>query len=639
MNSPYVKSALEIALDLTPPLIRDTLLEDQDFRKKYGITVNSILTFPDIDISFHRSSLYNAVRKVLSGAIEKKVINTKGQKWRLKNISKKGELPHLSLSRGEKHFPLPGLAALSPDRDTRLRFLDEATFDVNLPRNASDQWHNILSERALEDDEVDACLSEFRDTPVEKMRSISTDLRTAQISPSYLIPPSRRYFERLVGEYDESTSIRDYATSVGRTLFAQLSAWRPYDGFLFSLLLSSHSSLTDEINVDQLSSEDLVRAYDFLERHGDRISQLGAIEVGLRVLPSRPEIEQPLMRLIEQIRDDDVDGQASGFKLLSALFCLVDGELSRTRLLSSKPPFYRRLAALSQAALIHRQAVSLPVDIDQFSEWALSNREGFYLQSLADMRLEPRWDPNFAMASHIKADFLGRILIAAQKYERNIKDSQIYDFVLSNKDESLQIFSDSLETWLPGPLEGIENPQRILPSEFAEAIETQLKLEDVGPSSFPALVNSALIFPIDADYVELATKALKRANYHVKKIKDKLQLVMILDGLAKVAAVSRSHRLADELRILVRRYRHDTEYALSMAEVIRICLVAAASRSDLSEWTEFIGDSLTELAFGELKEDEAQGLHLCLNYLCQAVPELWVSCGRADAALSALIDK
>ena len=91
------------------------------------------------------------------------MINTKGQKWRLKNISKKGELPNLLLSRGEKRFPLSNplsnLAALSPDRDTRLRFLDEAISDVNLPSNAyQKQWRNILSERALEDEEVDAFL-------------------------------------------------------------------------------------------------------------------------------------------------------------------------------------------------------------------------------------------------------------------------------------------------------------------------------------------------------------------------------------------------------------------------------------------------------------------------------------------------
>ena len=95
MNSPYVRSALaKMALELAPPLIRDTLLEEPGFREEYGFITDPILSFPNSGVSFKRSSLYDAVRKVLSGAKEKKVTNTKGQKWRLKNISKKGEWPH-----------------------------------------------------------------------------------------------------------------------------------------------------------------------------------------------------------------------------------------------------------------------------------------------------------------------------------------------------------------------------------------------------------------------------------------------------------------------------------------------------------------------------------------------------------------
>ena len=643
MNNPYVKSALaQTALDLTPPLIRETLLKKSDFREEYSLKSDATLSFPDIGTTFHLSSLHNAARSVLSGAPEKKVNDTKGQKWRLKNISEEGDLPHLSLSCGEKNSPLYSLAALSPDRDIRLRFLDEAISDVNLPTSASDPWRNILSKRALEDDEIDECLSGFRDTPVQMVRAIQGEIMAGQSNLSSLVPPSRRYFERLVGVYDESLSIRDYAANGGRKLFAQLSAWRPYDGFLFSLLLSSHSSLTDKINVDQLSSEDLVRAYDFLEKHGDRISQLGAIEVGLRVLPSRPEIEQSLLRIIEQIRDDDVDGQASDFELLSALFCLVNGELSRIRLLSSKPPFYRRLAALSQAALIHRQHVNLPVDvdIDRFSKWTFSNRgQQYYLQSLVDMRLEPCWNPHFAMASQMKAYFFGRILKAAEQYKQHIKDSQIYDLVLTNKAGSLQPFGDALETWLPGPLDGTKNTQNNLPAKIAEMIETQLSTKEVEPLSFVALLDFALLYSIGTDHAELAAKALKRANYHLRNIKAKWQLVVTLDGLAKVAAVSRSSMLADELQILVRRYRHDTKYALSIQEDIKICLVAAASRSDLSEWIEFVGDWLTELAFGDLEDEEVPVFYMQLTWLCHFVPELWVSCGRAEAALSALINK
>ena len=643
MNSLYARYVLSRkALELVPPLIRDTLIENSSFRERYGFRADSIISFFDYDISFHRSILYDTARRVLSGASEKKVISTKDQKWRLKNISKKGEWPELSISRGEKCFSLPNLAVLSPDKSIRLRFLDKAVSDFNLPNNVSDPWRDILSERALEDDEVDAFHSEFLDTPVAKAHSINRDVEIGQVSKTSLVPHSRRYFERLVGIYDGSTSISDYASISGRKLFDQLSAWRPYDGFLYSLFLSSHAVLTDKIGVDQLNDDDLVHVFDFLDKYGDKISQLGAIEVGLRVLPSRPEIEQALIRLIEQIRDDDVDGQASGFKFLSVLFCFVDGTLSRTRLLSAEPPFYRRLAALSQAALIQRQLVDIDIDIDLFSEETFRNHGGqHYLQSLADMRLEPRWVPELAEASQMKAAFFGRILIAAKKYEQNIIGSQIYDLVFKDAARSIQSLSDSLnlDPWFPGPLEGTKDMQNTLPPEFAEAIERQLGAEEVGPSSFLALVNSALLFRIDTDQAELAARALKFANHRISNIEDRQQLLSILDGLAKVAAVSRSPALTDELRILVCKYRRDAEYALSTQEIIRICLVAAASHSELNEWTEFVGEWLTEFAFGDLKDAEAQIFHSWLAYLCHAVPELWVSCGRADAALSALISK
>lgn len=637
MNSPDVKFVLaQKILESIPPLIRETLLEYPNFREEYGFGRDSIISFSEFDFSVQRSTLFDSARKVLSGASEKKVTNTKSRKWRLKNTSKEGELPNLSLSRGEERFYLPTFfALLSPDREIRLLSLNKVASDVNLPDGASDSWRNILSERALKDDEVDTFYSESCDTPVAKTRAIHSEIMGEQISVSSLVPSSRRYFERLIGVYDGSDSIRDYASGGGRKLLDQLSEWRPYEGFLFSLFLASHSSLTAEINVDQLSNEDLVRAFDTLDKHGDRISQLGAIEVGLRVLPSRPEIEQALIRLIEHIRDDDVAGQMSNFKILSALFCLVDGELSRTRLFSAEPPFYRRLAALSHAALIHRQLVSLSIDIDKFSEWALSNYGGFYLQSLVDMRSEPRWNPNFAMASQMKADFLGRILITADKYEQNITGSQIYDLVFGDGAGSLQPFSDFPETWFPGPLEGTEDTQNVLPPQLAKAIETQLGAEEVGPLSFPALVNCSLFYRIGADQAELATTALKYANHRIPNIENKQELVAILAGLAEVAAVSRSLALADELRILVRRYRHDAKYALSIQEVISMCLVVAASRSDLNEWAEFVGDWLTELAFSDLRANEAREFHWCLNWLCHVVPELWVSCGRADAALMA----
>ena len=148
-------------------------------------------------------------------------------------------------------------------------------------------------------------------------------------------------------------------------------------------------------------------------------------------------------------------------------------------------------------------------------------------------------------------------------------------------------------------------------------------------------MDSALVYNVSSDHAELAAKALKLGNYRLANIEDKSQLLTILNGLATVAAVTRNRQLADELRILVRRYKHEDQYALSINEALIICLVAAASRADLNDWREFVGDWLTELAFSELENDDGEVLLWQLRCLCHAVPELWVSCGRADAALMA----
>jgi len=626
----------QAALELAPPQIRKSLIEKQVFRDEYGFKTDGVITFGDSGVSIQRSVLFTAIRKILSGVSEMEVTDTDGLAWKLNNESEEGELPTLSISRSKQRLILPDFSALSPDSTTRLHSLNEAVSDVNLPSSARDTWCNVLLERALDDDEVDELHSEFRYTPVQIAQSICSEIANGQSSAPSLVPHSRRYFERLVGGYDGSASIRDYAAGCGRKFFEQFPAWRPYDGFLFSLFLSSHAALTVEMSVEHLESKDLVRAFDFLEKRGDRISQLGAIEVGLRILPKIPEIEPIIIRLIEQIRDDDVDGSASGFKLLSALFLLVDGELSRTRLLSAKPPFYRRLASLSHAALIHRQLMNSGIEIDSFCEWAFNNcGEQYYLQSLADMRLEPRWNPDFAAAPQMKADFFGRIMIAAKNYEKNINGGELHNLVFGTEPGSLHSLSEFPHPYFPGPLEGAESSSNILPAGLSEAIETQLGAKEVGPSSFIALVNSVLIFHVDSGQAELAARALKLGSYRLENVENRSQLLAILNGLASVAAAARSSSLADELRILVRRYRRDAQYALSIKEAMRICLIAAASRTDLNDWRDFTGDWFTELAFGNLENDDGEVLYSHLHCLLHAVPELWVTCGRADAALKA----
>ena len=641
MNSPHVRAGVaQGLLELAPPLVRMSLLDSAQFRDEFNFDRDRLLIFGDSGPSFKRARLYDAIRRTLSGKSGRKVTGADGREWRLAVERREGRSTTLAISHGSEQIALLPHVTLSSNSDERLQCINDVTQEFNLPMSVQKMWRDIAKERALNDDEVDEFYNDFCDTPIDVAHSMRNEITSGTVSVSTIVPRSKRYYERLNGVFDGSTSVRHFASKQGRQFFKQLSSWRPYDGFLFSLFLSSHPALTAEISVELLERDDLIRAFDFLVASGDRISQLGAIEVGLRVLPERPEIQPSLLRLIVQIRDDDVYGAESRFKLLSTLFTLADGELSRTRIFSEYPPFYRRLASLSQAALICREYVNLGVEIDPFCEWVIDqqamNHIHFYLQSLADMRLEPRWIPEFATPSLLRTAFLGRIIRAALDNQEAIQETELFDLILGSSSESLQSHIEFPHELSVGPLEGGEGVSDTSFSADLEEMEVQLRAEGQETPPFAPLIFYGPVLPVGTALPGLAADALNRRDHCLDEFGDSSRLLTVRNGLATVAGATRSRALAEELRILVRKHRRDAQYALSIAESVRICIAAAASRSELKDWRDFVGDSLTELAFGELEDDDRKVLDVHLQYLCHVDPGLWAFCSKADAALKAL---
>ncbi len=624
---------LQFALSLIPSLLVNDLVNSSGFRRKYGTKNTRFVSFGSPPVSVRLSGMSTAAKKVLSGETVQEVSDIDGKKWEMRKAGEESRGSVLELSREDRRCAVPSsFTAFSPDRETRLHFLEETADELNLPDGARDEWMNVFEKRVLEDDEFEAFQNDLADTPVRIRESVIYDA----VSIPSLVPSSERYFDRLIGEYDGSATVRNYAVGRGRKFFRELSSWRPYEGFLFSLFLSSHSALTHEMQVGCLDDDDIIRAFNSLEEHGDRISQTGAIEVGLRILPSVPDIEPCLVHLVKQVYDDDVEGSASGFRFLSALFFFVDAELSRTRLLSTRPPFYRRLAALSHASLIQSRLMSSGVSPDLFHERLLGDFQmRHYMQSLVDMRVEPGWNPVFGTAEHIKTNCLRRIIQTAEEHLSNIKNSELYSLIF--KTQAASIHSSSPFPYPPNPLDGSEVPNRELPMLVSDSIEKQIHADEVSPPSFAALVNSAYLFRLGSEHVELASKALRSCCYRISNIENRQQLLTLLNGLAMVAAVTRSHALANQLRILVRGYGENAnyKYGVSAEEELLLCLTAAASLRDLDEWKEFVGRWITEMSF-ELEAEDAGVLRSQLQHLCHIAPDLWTSCAKACAVLSAV---
>jgi len=624
-----------MALNFVPPIIRESLLEDNSFQTKIDFKLDTKVAFDENDIVFQRSVLYDSVRNVFTASGPIELNDLEKRLWTITLNEGENGYPTLLRLSDQKRLVLKDLSVLSKDVSLRIRLLEEYVSSVNLPNESYGKWRGILEDRVFADDEFDNFQSDISETPAHQERAIRSQLLSGRGSISSLVPNSLRYYERLVGVFDGCASIQEYAAKEGREFFSQLSEWKPYEGFLFSLLLSSHSSLTAEIDTDKLSKEELEKAFEHLIKYGDPLSRLGAFEVGLRILPEKPEVEPFLFPLFKKIRGDEAEESANEFKLFSALFVLVDGELSRTRLLVDKPPFYRRLASLTHASLIQRQLVQSGINYEHFTEWALKNRiEQFFMQSFADMRSEPRWNPHMTDSVQFHADFIGRIIIAGNAYQANLSDRELQHSIIGEGAKRL-VGHCGLRPFYPGPLEGTDNGSNVLPDELSQIIVKQLDSDEIDAASFVVLVNSARIYSVPVDHVDLAVNALRLANYRLANLQDKNTLLAVLEGLATVAAIYRNQELSDQLHILVRRYRHDSQFPLTVDEAFGVLIVAAAARKDLLEWRGFVGEFLNDLAFSKLNEHEGERLHSHLSLLLHCVPELWVSCAKADAALKA----
>ena len=240
-----------------------------------------MVSFGKSGISFQRSILFDAVRRSIDlGATNIAVNDTAGDVWRAE-ILREVAPPQIALVQGEKRLLVTYLALMSPDRDTRLSvFRDEAS-RVNLPSEAVRTWEALLEARPPNDDELGIIYDDLSDTPVVVRNTIHEQLGSGSTSLDALVPRSVRYYERLVGSYEDGLSFTNYVTLVATPHMERLLKWRTFEGYQYALLLSSQPTLSAALGTLEIQSDELGRIFNWLAVEGDIISRTAAVEIGL----------------------------------------------------------------------------------------------------------------------------------------------------------------------------------------------------------------------------------------------------------------------------------------------------------------------------------------------------------------------
>ncbi|MCW3477688.1 hypothetical protein [Limobrevibacterium gyesilva] len=629
---------MKAALRFFPPLIRESLLSTDAFRAKLGFETNVILSFVGSDISIRRSEFYDAIRRVSeNNKLEIELTSTSGQKCIVKGEQFSGESLPILISEGRTILTVSSWS-LSPDAAYRLKKFDEHVCSRNLHGPRIQELRAKLADGALADEDADRLNSELAENATDVEQFIANSLRSGSSEMPVLVPHSLAYYERLVGAPGDCADLMSFLAETCGEHLGQLLAWDFQRGLAQCLLSSPHSSISSKIKVGDQSSCAVRKFYAWLVDDGDRFSQVAGLEVGLAILHRFPEIADFLLGIATQIRDDDPADPGGRLSLTASLTILVDGELARSEILRSKPPFWRRLAAIAQASLIEREVLKLEnVQYAEFCQTAMRSRgQEFYLQAMTDLRVEPRWLPDFMNPDQLKAEFAGRILATSTRVKENIVGEQLRRVLVEEGSDSIHAQVVFPFAYLPGPLEGGTVSPVKMPADLADVLRQQLEGRELTASSFTGIINSAMIFPIDAEHTQAATDALRKMKYNLDLDDEVASPSAFLAGLAGVAAVTRSSDLATDVRILLRVLSRRDGVCVDIQDKMRIALIASAANADLPAWCQSVGDWLTEIAYGDVDAGDARKLLLTLDALCGMVPYLWRSCAKARAALASV---
>jgi hypothetical protein len=623
-------------LSCFPPEMRTAVVEDAEFQQEFRLTIKTTITLNPSGVSLLRNELFDAARQVIGGAADKVAIpSTSGWQW---HVERGDDGRSLVLTREGKKVPLPDFSCFAPDAETRTGWFgrEAAKFQLNDARART--WREILTQRPAEDEEYDKIISDIRLTPIFVAAGITNHLRLQTLHLRELVPSDIRYYERLVGAVQGDAGLMDFIETTIPPLVASLREWQPLEGTLRAFLLCSHLSIAHKIKLDDLSREDVVWVYDWLEKSGDRLSQLAGIECGLASLGKFPELEPVLTRLVRTILDDATDAKQGRFALLSGLIVLVDGELTRIGIMQGRPVFWRRLAAIAHASVIERQIIAYGLAQETFINWGFKGRGHlFFMQSFLDMRKERRWIPDFVLPYQLKPEFVGRIVGAARAHDALIKTDELRNALFGTKGDSAEASMVFPLSFLPGPLEGGVEAVMEMPQEIEDGIRQDLQALELTPLSFARLVNSTLIFKMGPQLAQLAAEALRQTKHQLRAVRLQKESFALLSGLATVSAVTRSVELASEVRILARAVRRSPGVDIAPDEAMRICLIAAAAYPERAEWCRFVGEWATELAYEDMPRESAAALHDLILVLCQLEPQLWETAARAEAACSAYL--
>lgn len=615
-----------------PPSIIHILLNRESFTTKCNIETEGVIGLTDIQgnivVNISEDELTQGVKTAFINSSQVTTLkDMDGNEWLFIDIDLING--SLKLCRNNKVLSLPNFWMLLPTSSKRLEIFDELVNKYNLTKVLKEQWQRKLLQDTISYKDIVEINYDLFETPLFVMDKIRKSMSDSSCKIDTFMPTSLYYSSMFIGDYVQGYSREDFINIELKKKIDHFINWNSEKGLILALHLSAHSSIVQLINIEGIEKQILINVFSYLSNSNDRFSQVGAIELGMSIVEKNPELESFIIAMIKQIINEDITLKDSPCHLLSCLMILTLGTISISKKFQNHPPFWTRLLGIAQASLITQSFDGIDFDVKQFCDWILSTNnfyQCFYMQTLCELRIEPRWFPEYITPNQLKSELTGRII--------NLKN-QIPDCCLE-LNKIFNAINPDATCFYPGPLEGEVNNNFSISSEVSEIIYEALNTEPITIKSFYPLVNAAPLFNLDNEFIEMTIQALHKSKHYLKHDGNTENLFHALSGLARVAAVSKNKDLAEDIKMVVWRSKNLNANLLNIHDLLVIGLTTAAAYTDFNEWLKVVGDWINQIAFRDLSKDEIDYLSSQIECLCQIVPELWTTVGRAYTVLKVI---
>ena len=628
------------AIGCLEPGLRDDLIRRPNFVKSLqsDYTPNTILGVNGP--SFNQFQLFDAVREVFTNNGSTEIIDSKKNVWNLSQLKSEnqvvGKIPLLLKATDGVEIRLINYEPLATEKKIRINFLKAIQKERFLSEIHIEKWKIIFQERYLTNIEFEDFFKFIMSSPNEFIYTIKNQPLSERFFKFFLVPNSKTYYEQLIGKYDGSDSITEYVKNVARFHISELLEWHPRNGLIHCLLLSTHSAMTTEICSAIDSPKDFEKVLKLLVNSEDTVSQLGAICIGMSQLSKKPNYEPYIIKLIEQLRDDDPEKIESVFNKLINLFVFVDGMLSGTRCLGNTPPFYRRMASFAHATQLHRFLMSRVKNLDEFFRMIHQMSAHLYVyQTFSDLKSDPRSYPDFSNPIMLKNYFLNQIMNHSERIKYAGFSKKLINLITGTNDISLVNSITLSVNNLSGPIDGSEFCINEVPIEIQEQ-------QDVGFEGWELNVIARVLMSwvIKFDNMDLnkyiVEYLVENYDFLDLDLSNQTSFIEILNNISIIAAIVKSEVLTKRVKKWCYQIRKVDQNLLNIEFELQFCLVSAYAFENDEIRRKFIGDWITDLSFG-IPNNESKMFFIGLRSLCHVEPEMWQYCSRADAALSSFM--